>query len=297
LERLGNLPCIKRLQAGRKEGLRMGKQDDPNPPGGDKLPPKTVPVTAQPHGGETVRGAPSPNSYYLVVIMLGVLGVLALLLIVTPMWFPKDQYKDYLEYYKWAFSVLMGAFGAWIGAGAAYFFGKENLLESSTSTERAMQIQMKSFRRPPAFEQIKDMNLTSMNPSFLFDSQTEKHVVTENLTKSFKGYWFVPVRDKDTGVLKDIIHAKVFWDPGFMKPDTKLEALVTEMDKHADLKKLHGDSFFVTVAQDDKIADVYNLMLQRDAEVAIVVDQASRPLQCLSKSDLRNVIAVAKEPD
>jgi hypothetical protein len=72
--------------------------------------------------------------------MLGILCLLILLLLILPL-----RNGNFIEYYKWALTTLMGAFGAWIGAGAAYFFGRENLKESSESTERAMKIQQDSF--------------------------------------------------------------------------------------------------------------------------------------------------------
>jgi hypothetical protein len=242
--------------------------------------------TPEPPSGAT-------SSYHLVVIMLVVLGVLAFFVMFLPIVLPKpNDPKDLLEYYKWTLSVLLGAFGAWIGAGAAYFFGKENLLESSSSTERAMEIQQRSFRRAPIIERVKDMTLTGMNPNFFFDFSSKKDDVAKKLTQ-FKGYWFVPVGDKDTGILQDIIHAQVFWVSTF-KPDSTLKEIVTEMDKDDKLKKLHGDAFYAKVSSNDKISDVYNLMLQKDAEVAIVVDQAGKPLQCVSKTDLRNVLTVAQ---
>ena len=151
------------------------------------------------------KGKSSKLSYNLVVIMLVILGVLVFFLLIMPLWGPAEL----MDYYKWTLSVLLGAFGAWIGAGAAYFFGKENLQESSRSTENAMKIQQEFFRRPPLIERIKDMTLTAMNSNFFFDFGDTKDAVRQKLA-NFKGYWFVPVVAKDTGILQDIIHAQVF---------------------------------------------------------------------------------------
>jgi hypothetical protein len=62
-------------------------------------------------------------AFTLVVIMLGTLFILVLALLGFIKWLSPD--KDVLEFGKWTFSILLGAFGAWIGAGAAYFFGRE----------------------------------------------------------------------------------------------------------------------------------------------------------------------------
>lgn len=154
----------------------------------------------------------SSLAFWLVVIMLGVLFLLVLSLLVLPL-IIKDFNKDFMDYCKWALSVLLGAFGAWIGAGAAYFFGKENLKESSRSTESAMRIQQESFQRTSLIKQIKDMTLIAMNSEFFFDFEDTKEAVRKKLVNFFKGYWFVPVVEKDTGILQDIIHAQVFGTP------------------------------------------------------------------------------------
>ena len=228
----------------------------------------------------------SEKSYYLVVIMLCILGVLVFcLLIMSP--FGSDEL---LDYYKWTLSVLVGAFGAWIGAGAAYFFGKENLQESGRSTETAMRIQQESFRRAPLIERIKDMTLTAMNQNFFFDFEKTKKDVADKLVE-FKGYWFVPVLEKDTGVLQDIIHAQVFWASTYDDALT-IKELVSKMDTDAKLRKLHGDLFYAKISSNDKITDVYSQMSQRDAEVAIVVDEKGKPSHCLSKTDLRTFLKV-----
>jgi len=193
--------------------------------------------------------------------------------------------KDIMEFSKWALAVLLGAFGAWIGAGAAYFFGKENLQESSISTENALKIQQDGFRRPQA-ERIKDMILTAMNPEFIFGAKKSKSDVVKMLEK-FKGYWFVPIKNDTTAALQDVIHARVFWDNQFQIDDTTLlEQIGTKLDANANWKNLHGDLFYIKVSPDDKIIDVYDRIKGKDAEVAIVVDDQGRATQCLSKSDL-----------
>jgi uncharacterized integral membrane protein len=231
----------------------------------------------------------SSLAFSLVVIMLGILSFLIVLLLVFP---SKDP--TLLDYYKWTFTTLVGTFGAWIGAGSAYFFGRENLKESSASTERAMQIQQDSLRRPSGIEQIKDMALTAMNPNFFFDFEKNKNYVKEKLV-TFKGYWFVPVGEVDTGILQDIIHAQVFWaDEPFKDGTITLKDMVSQMDAHTDksLRKLHGDSFYVKASPNDKISDVYNLICQKDAEVVIVVDEKGKASHCLSKTDLRTFLKV-----
>lgn len=238
-------------------------------------------------------------SYHLVVIMLFILAGLVVLIIFMPvifewMWRGPQDSREYAqaitEYSKWALSVLLGAFGAWIGAGAAYFFGKENLKESSRSTESALKIQRDSFQRPGPVERIKDMALTAMNPNFYFYPDTMTSEVADKLKKAFRGYWFVPMVEKDKGTLKDVIHAQVFWDPAFA--GKTLNDLIAAMDDDEDLKKLHGQSFYGTVSPNEKISDVFKRLNDKNAEVAIVVDDNGKPSHCLTRTQLRTLLKV-----
>ncbi len=177
-------------------------------------------------------------------------------------------------------------------AGAAYFFGKENLAESSQSTEAALKLQQKLFQRAPTFELIKDMTLTAMNPNFVFETDADVKGIVEKMESTFRGYWFVPMVKKDTGVLMDIIHAQALW--GEKRDNLKLEDKLAEIDKGTDvsLKKLHGSSFFASIALNDKISDVYARMDHDDAEVAIVVDEKGKPSHCLTKTELRTFLKI-----
>jgi hypothetical protein len=272
-----------------KEGLTMSDEKEKNESADGKEKKELA--------AENASKESSLSSYRLVVIMLAILGVIVVLLIFMPLLVIKvlkdsekltEHSQTLTEYFKWALSVLVGAFGAWIGAGAAYFFGKENLKESSRSTESAMRIQQEFLRRPPLLERIKDMTLTAMNLNFFFDFEKKKSDVMAKLV-DFKGYWFVPVGEIKTGILQDIIHAQAFWNPAYAD-DLTLKQIVSEMDKDVKYKTLHGDSFYVKVSPNDRISDVYNLICQKDAEVVIVVDEKGKASHCLSKTDLRTVL-------
>jgi hypothetical protein len=231
----------------------------------------------------------SSLAFALVVIMLAFLFILILVLLFLP------SSEDNLEYHKWALTTLIGTFGAWIGAGAAYFFGKENLKESSASTEAALKIQQESFRRPSGIERIKDMILTAMNSNFMFNLGDDKNKVKAMLDKDeYRGYWFVPIVDEKTGNLQDIIHAQVFWDTGFMKDKDNpvIKDIISKMDKSS-LKNLHGDLFYATVSPDDKINDVYKRLSQKGAQVAIVVDERGKASHCMTQTELRTFLTIA----
>ncbi len=238
--------------------------------------------------GETPSSARTTSrlAFALVASRLGTLFLLATALVVVSAIF--REHKEFLEYSKWSLSVLLGAFGAWIGAGAAYFFGKENLTESSRSTEAALRIQQQTLRGRTRAERIKDLPLTAMNSDFLFDSSSMRKDVLEGLARHVD-YWWVPVLDKNgKGVLEDVVHARVFWAPAFQDGDS-IAKVLADLDTTlalVDLKPLHGSSFFVRVALDDGIGDVAEIMKKAGATVGVVTDEKGKPTYCFTRQQL-----------
>jgi hypothetical protein len=246
----------------------------------------------------TVQPLPDQSSsklaFTLVVIMLAALFILAGALLVFPTYATVDD--KMLEYYKWAFSVLIGAFGAWIGAGAAHFFGRENLAESSRSTEMALRIQQEGLRGPPRVDMIKDAAFTAMNKDFMFRPDAKKSDVLAGL-KQHVDYWFVPVLDgTGNGTLEDVIHSRVFWESTF-KDDDLLSKIISDLDTVPglkDFKKLHGPGFFLKVSPGDKVSEVYDSMGKTGAVVGVVVDDKVKPAYCFTKIDLQNLLSAQK---
>jgi len=219
--------------------------------------------------------------------MLGVLFLLILALLAFAFFFKPDS--AILTFSKDTLSILVGAFGAWIGAGAAYFFGKENLAESSISTEEALKI-MLGKSKPKL---IRDLTLTAMNKDFMFYPNSKKEDVLNELNlPQYNDFWWVPVLDQGTkSILEDIIHARAFWDAR-IKDDANLATIsdiISVIDTMPDLKGLHGGSIFITVASDDEINDVIGNMVISGAAVGVIVDENGKPTGCFNRQDLLNL--------
>lgn len=254
---------------------------------------KSADSTAPNANGPTPNQRTYNNSAYtLVKWMLTILCILVVGMgVLSALYSSNDKIIDLV---KWALTTLLGAFGAWIGAGAAYFFGKENLIESSASTEAAMKIQLGALQGVAKPERIRELALTAMNKEFMFNSSNTRKEVTDKLRKpQFSGYWWVPVFDQGgNGTLEDVIHARVFWDTTF-EDNATISAIRKKIDDenaNADLRQLHGAPFFVRVVLDDKVADVAKEMDKPGATVAvgIVVDEKGKPTYCFSKGYLLN---------
>lgn len=231
---------------------------------------------------------PGTLAFSLVVIMLTILLLLVagLFLAATS----SGTNKDLLEFYKSALSLLVGAFGAWIGAGAAYFFGRENLAESSRSTEEALRIQRDSMRGAAGPLRVSDLALTAINMAFLFRPDTTKREVIEGFNRHLD-YWWLPMLDEGArGTLQDIVHARLVMDPTFKDEET-LGQILAKVDTLPALqasRALHGPAFFVRVALDDEVSAVAEALTRTGAVVGVVVDEKGKPSYCFSKQDLLN---------
>jgi predicted transcriptional regulator len=222
-------------------------------------------------------------------MLLSLFGLIYLLLRITASYSasPPGNFLAFIDYSKWLFSGLIGTFGAWIGAGAAYFFGKENLAESSRSTENALKIQHEALRNTPKRDCIKDLALTTMNKDFMFQQDATTEEVAASLS-DHPDYWWVPVMDNEgKGILEDLVHARVFWNDTFK--GKKIAEIMEALSLDDTLGKLHGQAFFLKVALDDKIADVASKMDKSGAVIGIVVDQKGKPSYCFTKQNLLTV--------
>jgi hypothetical protein len=255
-------------------------------------------------GKKTRDKANGDNSAYNIVVwMLVALLILVVIMLTAPplleRWggnavkepteeMRKNRMDAYFEYYKWCLSVLVGSFGAWIGAGAAYFFGKENLKESSASTERALKIQQGGGR---TVERIKDLALTAINTAFLFSLGDKVAKVREGLD-AHRGYWFVPVLDgSNNGTIADVVHAQVFWKANDDDLKTTIKIFLEKVDVSDQmLKELRGDSFFLQVSPDDRAEEVLKRMKDKDLAVGIVVDGKNRPTHCFTQMELNTFL-------
>jgi len=223
--------------------------------------------------------------YYLVLWMLASLTFLLVGIVLLPVIFP-SQAKDLFDYYKWLLPALLGAFGAWIGAGAAYFFGRENLMLSNESTQKALETQQKMNLGKSL---IKDINPTPLNKDFIFKLEDTVQTVIENLERNVD-YWFVPVLEGQK--MKDVIHTEALWRyyKKIDKSDGKLSDVIKYIDEELEKKagKLHG--FFIEIKMDDNVENIQTRMNRVDASVGIVCDEQGKPTHCFSRRDLRSFL-------
>ncbi len=238
------------------------------------------------------------NEFWLVIILLGTFAGLLILLFILPI-LAADPGKI-IEFNKWVIPALLGAFGAWIGAGAAYFFGTESLKESSRST----QLVLDSLKTNVEKYIIEDIHPMAMDPNFRFFPESCVQKVLDGLDENPE-YWFVPIL-KD-GKIKDVIHLEAFWRyKGDHTKEVLEKAKVNNVikyieseleDKKEKLKeelkeklkeKLHD--FHIIAKLTDKITVTLERMKTENATVGIICDESGKPTHCISRKDLRSFL-------
>jgi len=233
------------------------------------------------------RAKESWLEFVLVRTMLFSLIFLVALLIIMPFLFKyylDVDHTEIIDYSKWVLTALLAAFGAWIGAGSAYFFGKENLIASNKSTQEALKLQIDSSK---VRSLVMDIHPMDLNPSFQFNLDSDVEEVLKKLEENVD-YWFVPIIEN--GRLKDTVHTEAFWRYRQINKEGKVKDVIKYIEEEDSLQqkrtKLHG--FFVKVKMDDVVHEVAEKMNKNHATVGIVCDNEDKPTHCLSINDLRS---------
>ncbi|MBU7014723.1 MAG: CBS domain-containing protein [Theionarchaea archaeon] len=234
--------------------------------------------------------------FCLVVVMLAVLVLLVGIVLWMPINIPAADKtttgKDLLEYRRTILTVIITAFGAWVGAGAAYFFGRENLREAAESLLEMRQLTPREFLRRIQVQEIPPRKLTWR----VKKSDSIKDIL-ERLRKD-PSYWFIPVvTDKNT--LETVIHEEAVWRFIDSKTEEKIErdkivgATVSDvldyLKGNEDLNKVVSGAY-VLVSMDQSLADAADLMDDRNVSLAIVRDEAGIPVGFITTKDVREAL-------
>ncbi|MCG2769688.1 MAG: hypothetical protein L6435_15120 [Anaerolineae bacterium] len=244
--------------------------------------------------------------FTLVVVMLGVLVILVLVVLGMPVAIPETdntqitvQLTDILRYRTSILTAIITAFGAWVGAGAAYFFGRENLREAANS--------MLAMREPTPEERLRKTQVREIPPrlfSWMVSTTTKMKVITEKLTEKTH-YWFIPIVD-EKGVLETVIEEEAVWrllqleiqkDENKGKSveevyqafeDKTIAEVLKEIRENEDLSRFGG--CHVTTTLTKSAADAYDSMQDKWVNLAIVVDKEDKPTHFFTTGDVREVL-------
>jgi hypothetical protein len=237
----------------------------------------------------------------LVVYMLITLTALVLIILIVPIEISAgtgtDSLTQILKYRQDLLTVIVTAFSAWIGAGAAYFFGRENMREATKS--------MLEMRQLPPREKLRQISLKELPPRpITWKVTTSDPVLTiyEKLKKDISWWFIVITRDDET--LETVIEEEAVW--------RYIDSLAAQGKKPEEvLKEKDQDTYVITVAKlldfietdtklKKKVRDIYlkatndntlgavnDQMMEKGLFLAIITNESDKPVSYVSSDDIR----------
>ena len=223
--------------------------------------------------------------FWLVVIMLGTLTLLvAGVLLVKEGWLGHSDKVDILTWRKDVLAIIITAFGAWVGAGAAYFFGRENLRVAADSLLKMRDLSGKELLRNMSIKQIPP---TPIDWTVKRDDTIES-VRTELMAKPER--WFVPVVKSD-GTLDTVINEEAVWrfllTPSSPPATGTVGDLMAFIAANPALKRFID--IYAVVSIDTNVGAANDLMDSRHVFLAIVTSDG-KPTHFFTTSEIRRLL-------
>ena len=226
------------------------------------------------------------------ILVLALLATLLITLIPIFVVLSGTDLKDTL-------ALTFGTFGAWIGAGAAYFFGRENLREATNSL-------LKMSKRTPE-EILQATTLREMKPRdiperFHLDDKVKK--LADWFKKNVENY-FVLIVDKDEKYQSTINEEALYRfinhesETNADKPydeirnafnDKNIQDIITfiKSQKKKELQTLI--EYAIPLNEDIKASAANDMLENQDKKLAIVVDAENKPTGFITTSDIRRLL-------
>ena len=231
--------------------------------------------------------------FWLVFSMLGVLLLLVVAVLFWPIEIPTNQpqgretvFRDVLEYRTNLLSIIITAFGAWVGAGAAYFFGRENLRVAAEGLLAMREVSPRERLRQTLIKQIPPKTLDWI----VKDTTPVKELEVKLLAEPSR--WFIPIVKED-GTLITVINEEPVWrfllqfqnDTNLTnKKVTDVIAYINEKPELSRFKQIH-----VPVTMDTTVGTANDLMQSKQVYLAIV-ETEGKPTYFFTTSEVRKLL-------
>jgi hypothetical protein len=241
--------------------------------------------------------------FTLVVVMLGVLTLLVMIILLSPessptspslpasataeqiLSFQKDSLvsqKEIHDYRKDVVSLVLTAFGAWVGAGAAYFFGRESLRDANTL------LRMREINPQERLNQTKISELPLKTLEIVAKLEDPVAPVVERLKQSSK-LWFVAIVD-ESGKLVDMIHKEGIWRYVADRQIDLQGKTLQDVRDYLTANEPANLEIYAPVTMDMTIGKAHELLTKKEIYVAVVVDSNGKPLQYFDTGDVRKFL-------
>lgn len=256
----------------------------------------------------------SAYEFTLVLIMLAVLTILVFFILYNNN--PKmgiqptgQNFEDYLKekesilsYRKDLLAIIIAAFGAWIGAGAAYFFGRENLRESANGL-------LQLHRQITGAEKLANIKVKDIPPKLLNANYDEGVTLKDAMQKltANPAMWFISVKTGDKwyivnnealfiyikSKLDEVSHdaanvQKTYKEINDIVVNMTLKDAIPGMLQSAEVAKFINQ--FIFVKMDDNASYVNQEMDARGVFLAILTDDNGNFAQYFTTSDIRKAL-------
>ncbi|HUW97016.1 MAG TPA: hypothetical protein VMW58_14630 [Anaerolineae bacterium] len=237
--------------------------------------------------------------FILVVVMLITLVLLVWGVLLIPLAVPEGdtttKFTDVLDYRKSILAVIVTAFSAWVGAGAAYFFGRENLKEAAAS--------LLAMREPSAKDRLRQTPVRDIPPRLLgwtVKKQDDLKSIMAALD-THPEYWFITVVKGD-GSLATVLEEEAFWrfvnarltseEFKEKKAEVAYEAILglTVQDVLGETGLRRFWDCYVPARLDSSAGDVYASMQDEGLVLAVVSDDGGKPTHFFTTADVRRVL-------
>lgn len=246
----------------------------------------------------TTQGTGRQNlEFYLVVWLLIILSFLVALVLIIPiqgLWgAPAPSITEALKFRQEILTIIVTAFSAWIGAGAAYFFGRENMREATQG--------MLNMRQISPRERLRQIAVKELPPRPITWSVTTEDPLKKVYDK-LKGdvtWWFIVVTKKDDGSLVTVLEEEALWrfidseaaegkKPGEAFAGKTVQDLLNYLkgNKNKNLAK-KVCNIFLKITNDHTVGAVNDQMLEKRVFLSIITDGSNRPVSYVSSDDIR----------
>jgi hypothetical protein len=197
-----------------------------------------------------------------------------------------------MDYQQEIFTVVVAAFSAWIGAGAAYFFGRENM---NIATEKMLQMRGLSPKEKLQRKSIVDLKPNAIDWTVM---RTTKLKEVFDRLKAEPMRWFITVvKDKKLECLIDEEGLYQFMlkntaDPPSNSLDQTVDDLIKYYNAMPDTEpsKKKALDFSIQVDDTDNVQTVEELMAKNHVHLAIVTDKEGKPISYITAGDIKRCL-------
>lgn len=250
------------------------------------------------------RSSPLKSAEFVLVVVLVVALIIAMVMIFA--------FADKGDNAKDLLAIILGAFGAWIGAGAAYFFGRENLKAATES--------MLSMRGISPQERLARTTLLDMKPKRF----TKIFNITDNLEALLNWFdeelarFFAVITDEegrlvnvlDEGMLYRYLRSQMALSEkrayeDIIQKDTVKQIItfaveeITNLEKEKKYDAAKAIQSLINTAvlmEETQTAWIANETMEQDRKfITVVVDDKKKPIGYITTGDIRRMLLKLSE--